>query len=138
MESILSLSKSSKVLTEGLHFEKVQLIDFPLAVQDYHAGCVHFAPDLSLLRSPLVRVSLFSFLFSVDRSTLSFCCTIHASDFGEDVNRSYLTQSPSSSVVVVLDFFSLFWLLLVPLRRRRPLLLSCFWSLAVSLLHQKE
>jgi hypothetical protein len=59
----LSLSKSSKVLTEGLHFEKVQLIDFPVAVQDYHAGCVHFAPDLSLLRSPLVRVSLFSFSF---------------------------------------------------------------------------
>jgi hypothetical protein len=99
-------------------------------VQDYHAGCVHFAPDLSLLRSTLVRVSLFSFLFfSVDRSPLSFCCTIHASDFGEDVNRSYLTQSPSSSVVVVvLDFFSLFWLLLVPLRRR-PLLLSFFGRL---------
>jgi hypothetical protein len=64
LESIsLSLSKSSKVLTEGLHFEKLQLIDFPVAVQDYHAGCVQFAPDLSLLSSPLVRVSLFSFLF---------------------------------------------------------------------------
>jgi len=59
----LSLSKSSKVLTEGLHFEKLQLIDFPVAVQDYHAGCVQFAPDLSLLSSPLERVSLFSFLF---------------------------------------------------------------------------
>jgi len=81
-------------------------------------------------RSSAVRwkesVFFLFFSFSVDRSPLSFCCTIHASDFGEDVNRSYLTQSASSSVV--LDFFSLFWLLLVPLRRR-PLLLSFFGRL---------
>jgi hypothetical protein len=82
--------------------------------------------------------SFFFFLFfSVDRSPLSFCCTIHASDFGEDVNRSYLTQSPSSSVVVVvLDFFSLFWLLLVPLRRR--LLLLSFFGRLLFLFSIKE